>query len=72
MYYSVAKRGEAHHSNRLKTVEVLAIRARITEGEMLKTLAEEYNVGKTTIWHIKVRNTWAWLKSPSAPEEADR
>jgi DNA invertase Pin-like site-specific DNA recombinase len=61
MMFKSARRGEAHHSNRLKATEVLDIRKRIIEGEMLKTLAAEYDIGTTTVWNIKHRNTWAWL-----------
>jgi hypothetical protein len=61
-FNNVARRGEKHHSARLKETDVMEIRRRLDNGAMLRVLAAEYGVGKTTINNIKQHHTWRWLE----------
>lgn len=52
-------RGERAPAAKLKTDQVLTIRARWAGGEPRKVLAAEYGVDHRTIWRIVKRRAWA-------------
>ena len=54
-----ASRGERGGTNKLKEIDVLSIRNRISLGEQQKKIAIEYNVSPSTILKIKKRIIWA-------------
>jgi DNA invertase Pin-like site-specific DNA recombinase len=70
MYYKDMRqrRGEAHYAARLTEKQVLDIREKLEGGAFLRTIAAEYNIGKTTVNNIKQRHTWAWIKTSPTPE----
>lgn len=55
-------RGEKNHHSRLTRWEVLEIRERRGDGEMLKAIAEDFEVSEQTICDIVKRRTWGWFR----------
>lgn len=55
--------GEKHHGAKLKAAQVLEIRAAISSGERIATIAERYNLSTTHVYMIGQRTTWKHLSS---------
>jgi hypothetical protein len=53
--------GERFGTMKLKREEVRTIRRRRSNGERPKSLATEYGVTPTTIWHVCSRRTWKFV-----------
>lgn len=53
--------GELHHNAKLTEVKVKDILRRINQGESLRSIAREYNVGVNTIGNIKRKRTWKYV-----------
>lgn len=53
--------GEAHGNSKVTETEVREIRKRRAAGEHLKTIADDYGIGKANVGHIVSRRNWAWL-----------
>lgn len=53
--------GENNNNNKLKEEEVLEIRDRFKRGAKQSTLAREYGVHRSTIYHIVNDIQWKWL-----------
>lgn len=56
--HGTAVRGERQGSAKLTKDNVLEIRRRHTNGELLQALADEFRVDKGTVWKITVRRIW--------------
>ncbi len=50
--------GEAHHNSKLTEEQVLEIRARLSNGDEYKVLAEKFGVSAVMISRIKLRKNW--------------
>lgn len=50
--------GEDHTNSKLRKADVLNIRERLDRGEILRTIAEDFNVHFGTIHAIKTRRIW--------------
>jgi len=59
--HGTSNRGEQCGSSKLTKADVFRIRERIASGEILKNIAQDFNVHPITITDIKLRRTWAWL-----------
>lgn len=55
-------KGEDSKKSKLKTSDVLQIKALLNEGALQRVLAKEYDVSTDTIGKIYRRETWSWLK----------
>lgn len=56
-------RGSAHPCAKLQAMQVLAIRARLSEGETCASLAKEFRVSSALISGIKRRRDWTHLST---------
>lgn len=54
-------RGERIGAARLTEADVFVIRARLGSGETQVSIAEDYDVSRSTIAAIKTRRNWGWL-----------
>lgn len=54
-------RGESCHTAKLCRADIPVIRARLANGESLKAIASAYSVDPSTIWSIKIRESWAHI-----------
>jgi hypothetical protein len=54
-------RGSRHWRTTLTEEQVLDIKARLARGEMQSRIARMYGKPQTTIFNIKVGNSWGWL-----------
>ena len=52
------KKGEKHHSNKLKESDVFEIRRLLSDGLSCKEISYMYNVHRVTINYIKLRKSW--------------
>ena len=50
---------EASVNAKLTKTEVTQIRSKAADGETMEALARSYGVGKTTVWRVVKRETWA-------------
>lgn len=57
------QRGESHHNSKLKREDVLLIIKRIDSGEIMRTIAEDFNVSIASIGYIKKGTNWAHLRN---------
>lgn len=55
-------RGSRNGASRLTEDDVANIKHRISKGEWQRRLADEFGVGKTTIWDIAHERSWAHIK----------
>lgn len=55
------RKGEKHGRTRLKDSDVLEIRRRRADGELLKTLSNEFGVSTTQIHLIEKRKNWSHI-----------
>lgn len=56
--HGTAPIGSRHGQAKLTEKQVLAIRA---DQRLREIIAADYRISKTTVTHIKRRNTWGWL-----------
>lgn len=57
----VQMKGEKHGKHKLTESDVLAIRKLISDGVVMRVIAEQFNVAIGTIANIKHKRNWAWL-----------
>lgn len=55
------KKGEKHHSNKLKNKDILKIRKLLIKGIKQTIIAKEFNVDQSTISYIKRNKTWSHI-----------
>ena len=62
-------RGEKHGQAKLIEKEALEIRRRVDEGELQKTISEDFGVSLSCVCHIKARRTWKYLPEQDKKEK---
>lgn len=62
--------GTRNPQARLTEADVLEIRSRIKNGELLKSIATDFGVARSTISQIKLGRNWQWLASPLMPPKS--
>lgn len=61
--------GESHGRHKLKESEVIEIKRRLSKGDPMLKIAQDYGVNHMTIKSIKSGRTWGWLQfSPTSKE----
>lgn len=67
-----SRRGERCRTNvKLTEEEVSEIRRRLSAGEIVRTIAEDFRVAVSTVEKIKLGDTWYRVDVPPAPGEGE-
>lgn len=56
--------GELHGRARLKNSDIPTIRLLYAQGTSIAMIARQYHVGETTVRHVVLGETWAYIPSP--------
>lgn len=61
LIHGTHNRGERQGQSKLTSVEVLAIRAAINNGEVQRQIASRFGISEQSVSGIKSRKIWSWL-----------
>ena len=59
--FGLTPRGERSGSNKYSREFVLSLRDRLDRGESVRSVSNDSGVPKSTLYSMRLRNTWGWL-----------